>query len=140
MKQHAIFAAPAELTLRCRPIKRAQASADTSKMDSNQRQFRREKRRMMCKFELDDQLCKGIVADISARGMFINSTKKPETGSEIEIILFEDFSGEVSIRCRVARLRNSHGSAAAVIPAGFGVVIDYAPEAFFDLLVDIGLG
>lgn len=109
-------------------------------MGSDKRQFRREKRRMACRFELDGHVCNGIVSDLSPRGMFINSTKHPTPGSEMEIILFEDFPGEISLHCRIARLRKSHSTAAAVIPAGFGVEIDYAPEAFFELLVEIGVG
>jgi hypothetical protein len=108
-------------------------------MGSEKRQFRREKRRMACKFELDGHVCNGFVSDVSARGMFINTASQPIPGSEIEITLSEDCSGEIALRGRIARLRKSHHAAMAIIPSGFGVEIDYAPEAFFELLVEMGL-
>ncbi len=108
-------------------------------MGSEKRLFRREKRRMACKFELDGHVCNGIVSDVSPRGMFINTTSQPTPGAEIEITLFEDRNGEMLLRCRVARLRKSHRSAVSVIPSGFGVEVDYAPEGFFELLVEMGL-
>ncbi len=95
---------------------------------------------MACKFEHGGHDCNGIVFDLSARGMFICTTKQPAIGTEIKILLHEPASGEITLRCRVARLRKSHSSAAAIIAAGFGVEIDYAPEAFFELLVEMGLG
>ena len=109
-------------------------------MRSDKRQFRRENRRLACEFTLDGHVCSGIVSDLSARGLFIHTTKQPASGTEIELLLRQSAFGEMTLRCRVARLRRIHSSAAVVIPSGFGAEIDYAPEAFFDLLVDIGFG
>ncbi len=95
---------------------------------------------MACEFTLDGRACNGIVVDLSARGLFVLTTKQPAPGSDVEIRIRETSTGEIALRCRVARLRRSHGSATSVIPAGFGAEIDYAPPNFYDLLIEIGLG
>jgi hypothetical protein len=109
-------------------------------MASNQRQFQRQKRRMVCEFSLDGHVCKGIVSDVSARGLLIHTTKHPPIGTNIKILMRDTTSGEITLRCQVVRLLKVHGSAAAIMASGFGAEIDYAPEAFFELLVDMGLG
>jgi len=95
---------------------------------------------MTCEFTLDGRVYNAIVSDISARGVFVLTTKRLERGSEVEVRLREASTGEIPLRCRVVRVRKSHGSTSSVIPAGFGAVIEYAPEKFFDLLIEMGLG
>ena len=49
-------------------------------------------------------------------------------------------SAEIALRCQVVRVCKVPGSVSAVSPSGFAAEIDHAPEAFFELLVDLGLG
>ena len=109
-------------------------------MGSEKRQFQREKHRVGCEFRVKGEVHNGIVSDLSARGVFIQSSFRPEEGYEIELVLREHEIGEIRLHGRVARLKRSHRSAAAVLTAGFGVQIDTAPENFFELLVKLGLG
>jgi len=82
----------------------------------------------------------GVVSDVSARGLYVQSSYVPEAGAKIELILRWDGMDEVPIQGRVARLRKSHRAAVAVVQGGFSVEIDSAPEGFFQLLVGLGLG
>jgi hypothetical protein len=106
----------------------------------NKRQFKREKHRIGCQFNYDGREHSGIIGDISARGLFVNSSVKPPEGVEIELMMREPALGEIVIRGRVARLSKTHRAVRIVAPSGFGMTVESAPEAFFDLLVQLGLG
>jgi hypothetical protein len=104
------------------------------------RKFQREKHRVGCEFRIKGAMHAGIVSDLSARGVFVLCSYSPDQGTPIDLILREPGHGEIHLKGRVARLRRSHRSAAVVLPGGFGVELDSAPEAFFALLVSLGLG
>ena len=110
-------------------------------MGSDKRTFKREKHRAGCEFRIDGgAMHAGIVADVSARGLYVQSSFIPEEGASIELIVRRDGVGDLPISGRVSRLKKSHRAATSVVQGGFGVEVDSAPEGFFQLLVDLGLG
>ena len=108
-------------------------------MRREKRQFKREKYRLSCEFRHEGRSHSGIVGDIAARGLFVNSSVKPAEGAEIELTMRDPSLGEIVVRGHVARLQRTHRSVAVVTPAGFGLMVDHAPEAFFQLLIKLGL-
>lgn len=108
-------------------------------MATERRQFQREKHRISCEFKVEGHTHRGIVTDISARGVFVNSSHAPEDGVAIDLVLHEVGTGDIALRGRVSRLQASHRAAAAVVTGGFGVEVESAPENFFELLVQLGL-
>lgn len=113
---------------------------EPDRVPTEKRRFRREKHRVGCEYRIAGEVHQGILVDLSARGLFIQSSFKPEEGTDLDITLREPGLGEIPLRGKVCRLRFSHRSAAAVVSGGFAVEIDGAPEAYFQLLVQLGLG
>ena len=109
-------------------------------MDDEKRKFQREKHRVGCEYRSGGVSHQGILVDLSASGLFIQSSMKPEEGDLVEVVLHEPELGEISLRGRVRRVKVSHRSAAVVSQGGFGVEIESAPEGYFQLLVQLGLG
>ena len=110
-------------------------------MSGEKRTFKREKHRAGCEFHINGgAMHAGIVADVSARGLYIQSSYIPEEGAFIELIVRQEGRGDFEICGHVARLRKSHRAATSVVQGGFGVEVESAPEGFFQLLIDLGLG
>lgn len=105
----------------------------------NQRSFEREKRRISCNYQVEGNQHSGIVADLSARGLFIHSTFIPDIGKHLGLSLRDVDHGEFDLWGRVTRLDKPHRSITSVVPGGFGVTVESAPEVYFDLLVSLGL-
>ena len=103
------------------------------------RKFQREKRRISCDYRANGEAHSGIVSDLSARGLFVQSSAMPEEGAQLELTLHDVEHGEVALWGRVARTKPPHRSISNVVPGGFGVVVESAPEDFFDLLIALGL-
>ena len=104
------------------------------------RKFTRENYRAGCEFRIDGAMHAGIVSDISARGLYIQSSFIPDEGTPIEMIVRQRGLDEFAIKGRVARFKRSHRAATAVVQGGFAVEVESAPEDFFQLLIELGLG
>ena len=105
----------------------------------NQRSFTREKRQISCKYQFEGNHHSGIVADLSARGLFIHSAFTPAIGKQLGLSLRDVDHGEFGLWGRVIRLDRPHRSLSSVVPSGFGVTLESAPEVYFELLVSLGL-
>jgi len=81
----------------------------------------------------------GIVTDVSARGLFIETAHRIPPGTELRLLL-RDPHGAYDIVGRVKREKRSHRSARQVLSGGFGLRLDVVPEPFFRLLLELGLG
>lgn len=121
-------------------VKLSPSPDENVSVPQDKRRFRREKHRVGCEYRSGGVTHQGILADLSARGVFIQSSMRPEEGDEIEVILREPALGEIHLHGRVRRVKGSHRAAASVVSGGFGVELDTAPEGFFQLLVNLGLG
>jgi hypothetical protein len=104
------------------------------------RKFRRERRRTACEFRLEGKSHAGIVGNLSARGLFIQSALIPPEGTQIRVTLHDPSHGEIELWGRVARTKAPHRSITNVIPGGFGISVETAPPEYFDLLIALGLG
>ncbi len=113
---------------------------DGSFVYSKPRQFQRVKHRVGCEYGVQGEVHQGITLDLSARGVFIQSSIQPEEGEEIELVLREPGFAEILLRGRVAHVQLSHRSVIAAAAGGFGVQLEAARENFFQLLVRLGLG
>jgi hypothetical protein len=101
--------------------------------------FARVPYRIPCEFSHDGHRLAGIVTDVSARGVFVETSHRIPPGTELRLVL-RDPSGSYELMGRVRRERRSHRSARHVRAGGFGVQLDVIPEPFFRLLVKLGLG
>lgn len=113
--------------------------ADTGEVRENRREFEREKHRIGCQFTVDGRTQSGIVGDISARSLFVNTSAKPTEGAEVELVMREPKIGDIAVRGHVARRPKTHRAVRIVAPAGFAMTVEDAPEPFFELLVMLGL-
>jgi PilZ domain len=106
---------------------------------AERRVFTRLPYRVPCEFTYEGFRLAGIVTDISARGLFVETSSRIPTGTEIRFVL-RDPRGSFEVIGRVMRERRSHRSARQVRANGLGVQLDVIPEPFFRLLVELGLG
>lgn len=105
----------------------------------DRRIFTRLPYRIPCEFTHEGNKLAGIVTDVSARGVFIETSHRIPAGTELHLIL-RDPRGSFELVGRVKREKRSHRSARQVLSGGFGVRLDVVPEPFFRLLVELGLG
>ncbi len=110
-------------------------------MDRDRRQFERMRFRASCEFRVEGgRRHTGLVADVSARGLYILSSIVPEANQRIEVTVRSEGLADAAVIGRVSRVRKSHRSAKIVIESGFSVQVDSAPEDFFRLLMELGTG
>ena len=102
------------------------------------RKFEREARRFSCEFRTQGENYRGFVHDLSARGLFLQTVAVPPEGSEVRLKLYDPQEQPIELVARVARLRSSHRSLSALETGGIGLRIESAPEAYFQLVLDLG--
>jgi hypothetical protein len=107
-------------------------------LTQERRRFARTRHRVSCEFELAGRRHTGIVGNISARGLFVQSAALPPDGTELELVLRQAGGTAIALRGCVVRLSRPNRTAAAVVPVGFGLQITSAPEAYFALLLGLG--
>jgi hypothetical protein len=110
-----------------------------AKAGSERRIFTRLPYRIPCEFVHDGHKRGGIVTDVSARGVFIETSHRIPSGTELRLVL-RDPRGAFDLVGRVKREKRSHRSARQVLSGGFGLRLDVVPEPFFRLLLELGLG
>jgi hypothetical protein len=103
------------------------------------RTFARVPYRIPCSFEHQGAKLGGIVTDVAARGVFVETSHRIPPGTELRLVLL-DPRGAYDLTGRVVREKRSHRSARQVLSGGFSVTLDVIPEPFFQLLVQLGLG
>jgi hypothetical protein len=103
------------------------------------RAFTRLPYRIPCEFTHAGAKLAGIVTDISARGIFVETSNRIPLGTELRFVL-RDPRGSFEVVGHVTRERRSHRSARHIRASGFGIQLDVVPEPFFRLLVELGLG
>lgn len=114
-------------------------SEQRTESGSERRIFRRLHYRVPCEFTHDGHRMVGIVTDISPRGLFIETSHRIPSGTELRLML-RDSRGSFELVGRVRREKRSHRSAHQVVCGGFGVHLDVVPEPYFRLLAELGLG
>jgi hypothetical protein len=114
----------------------AQRAADTG---AERRVFTRLPYRIPCEFVHNGHRLAGIVTEVAARGIFVETSHRIPAKTELRLVL-RDPRGAFEVTGRVMRERRSHRSARIVSASGIGVQLDVVPEPFFRLLVELGLG
>ncbi len=112
---------------------------ESAKRAAERRVFRRVPYRIACEFMHGRHQRAGIVTDVSARGLFVETSHHVPAGTELRLTLREP-QGSYDLTGRVRRERRSHRYARQVRAGGFGMRLDVIPEPFFRLLVELGLG
>jgi hypothetical protein len=106
---------------------------------AERRVFTRLPYRIPCEFTYNGSKLAGIVTDISARGIFVETSNRIPTGTELRLVL-RDPRGSFEVVGQVMRERRSHRSARHVRASGLGIQLNVVPEGFFRLLMELGLG
>ncbi len=99
----------------------------------NRRKGERIKRRIPCEFDYEGRTHNGIVVDLSARGVLLQTELIIDPGCELGLRLRAE-QGEVAVRGRVARRRFTPAVLASLIRRGVGVRLVDVPPAYFELL------
>ena len=100
----------------------------------NRRGSQRIKRRIPCDFDYEGHGYNGIVVDLSAGGMFLQTDTAIEPGSELSLRLRPERFPELTVRGRVVRRRFTPAVLATMIRRGVGIHVVGAPPAYFELL------
>lgn len=104
--------------------------------DRERRRFQRQPIRIPCRFRIGDRQGRGFVTDISAHGLFLQTTTALEDAAEIRLDLDPRRGPPIQLLGHVVRVRASHRDAIAVHRPGAGVRLASAPEAWFQLVLD----
>ncbi|MEN8159540.1 MAG: PilZ domain-containing protein [Myxococcota bacterium] len=100
----------------------------------NRRGSERVKRRIPCDFQYESHTYAGIVVDLSAEGLFLQTEAAIEPGVELAMRLRPERVPELALRGRVVRRRFTPAVLASMIRRGVGIRILEAPPQFYALL------
>jgi hypothetical protein len=100
----------------------------------NRRSSQRIKRRIPCDFKYEGHTYAGIVVDLSAEGLFLQTESAIDPGVELAMRLRPERADEVWVRARVVRRRFTPAVLASMIRRGVGMKILRAPPEFYGLL------
>ncbi len=105
--------------------------------NDERRKYRRFDRRIPCEFRIAGQPYRSFITNISAGGFFILTSSRAEDGTEILVTLELDPGTPIVITGVIARKHPIHRSIAAVSKAGMGILIESAPEAFYQFVMEL---
>ena len=94
----------------------------------------RRKRRVTCEIEGRAGRTRGIVLDLSPRGLFVQTDTGPALGEPVRVHLRGPGDQALVIDAEVARKRVVPRRLSSVATGGLGLRIRQAPEEFFSLL------
>jgi hypothetical protein len=98
----------------------------------------RTKKRMSCEINVDDARHSGIVLDISATGLFVQTNVKPSPGIVATLRLSLPGQKEpVAMKARVARKKMVPPQLLAVAGGGVGFAITEPAEAYLDFVAQM---
>ncbi len=101
-----------------------------------QRRRKRFKRRITCELTVDGKRQSGIVLDVSAEGLFVQTAVTAPPGALVEVRLAATrTTPEIVLRARVARGLRVPPRLMAVAAGGLGLRVIQAPPEFAELVV-----
>jgi PilZ domain len=92
------------------------------------------RRRVTCELMLDGRSYRGIVLDLSATGIFVQTEATPGPGARIRILFHTATGEEFEAEASVARRQVVPRELAGVVRGGLGLRIQRPPEAYFRLI------
>jgi Tfp pilus assembly protein PilZ len=105
---------------------------------ANDRRFERHRARIACRIKVGTEEQRGFVTDISAGGLFLETRRALDADTKLVLTLdLSDDSAPLVLMGHVARARRSHRSVASVVSPGIAVELESAPEAYFQLVLDL---
>jgi hypothetical protein len=99
--------------------------------------FPRKKRRFLVQFSLKGNPCSGFSHNLSASGIFVQSVRLPDPGTNLTLTVHLPDGKPFMVFCRVVRTHRVPGTLSAVMPSGFAVRITNAPEDYFQLVATL---
>ncbi len=104
---------------------------------AEKRKFNRHDCRIRCIFVDCGVERSGFVTDLSASGLFLQTSSRPDTGAQIRLELETGEAERLQLSGTVVRWRRTHRSVLAMVPTGVGVHLDVVPEAYFQMVMDL---
>ena len=104
---------------------------------SDKRQMPRTKKRLSCTLTVNGQRYSGIVLDVSATGLFVQTGATPKPGTQVALVLQLTSGDSLPLRATVARRRNVPTHLKSIAQGGIGLCLEGAPEEYFSLIEDL---
>jgi hypothetical protein len=104
---------------------------------NNRRKFPRSRLRIPCQLRLPDADHPGFVLDLGPTGLFVQTAATAAPGTAVKLTLRDPSQPPFELAAKVARKRASHRSAAIVLAQGLGLEVENAPEAYFQLVLEL---
>jgi hypothetical protein len=100
----------------------------------DRRDSHRIRRRIPCDFDYEGHAYNGIVVDLSADGLFLQTDTAIEPGSDLELRMRSERFADFSVRGRVVRRRFTPAVLSSMIRRGVGLRLTSAPPAYFEAI------
>jgi len=95
----------------------------------------RSKKRLSCDLTIDGHRYKGIVLDVSASGLFVQTNVKSAPGARVGVaIVLPGLKDPVQLDARVARKKPVPAALLTAAQGGLGLAIEKAPKAYLDFV------
>jgi len=94
------------------------------------RTAKRTRKRIPCEIEIQGQRHTGIVLDLSATGLFVQTTATPNPGAHVSVRLKPAGGEPVEVAGRIARRRYVPGHLSQLSQSGIGVRLESPPGAY----------
>jgi Tfp pilus assembly protein PilZ len=104
---------------------------------SERRQTQRSKKRISCALTVNGHRYAGMVLDVSATGVFVQTSAAPKVGSHVTLELQLSGIETLPIRARVARRRSVPTRLKSIAHGGVGLALEGAPEEYFRLIGEL---
>jgi hypothetical protein len=105
-------------------------------MDDNRR-MPRTKKRLSCTVMVSQQRYTGIVIDVSATGLFVQTNATPKPGTQVTVELQVPGGETIALNTAVARRRNVPAHLKSIARGGIGLCIEGASESYFALIGEL---
>jgi hypothetical protein len=104
---------------------------------SDKRRMPRTRKRLSCSLTINEQRYSGIVLDVSATGLFIQTSATPKPGSNVGLEVQIAPGESLPLQATVARRRNVPNHLKSIATGGVGLCLEGAPEEYFALIKEL---
>jgi hypothetical protein len=102
------------------------------------RRAERTKKRLACALVIEGSRSAGIVLDLSANGLFVQTSANPAPGAKLELeIEIPGEPGRSVLAVRVARRKIAPPRLKSIVQGGLGLQIENATEAYFRFVAQL---
>jgi hypothetical protein len=107
-------------------------------LSRNRRKNERTKKRLSCTLQVEGLRHSGVVLDVSATGLFVQTGASPKPGARVQVECF--VTGQVeplALAATVARRQVVPAHLRGVVKGGMGLHIQHAPEEYYRYVCEI---